>query len=130
MADDVDLVTLMDLCNAVREQIPYGNELEHSCDVFVTEACRCWPADHMEKIADNLGSSRAADKLLDALGVTVAKVRENVESRWNVDLSHDSTLGLVLRACVVGVANIWFESSDARDSIRSAIVVARRPRAA
>ena len=129
MGDALDTLTLRELCDAVREQIgPKAAELEHTCDIIVKEVCRCWPEKVMADIASKLNSTRAADQVLDAIAVTTAKVRENIEARWGCKPSHKAALDLVLRACVVEFANIWFSSSEARIGMRAVIALVRAPK--
>ncbi len=132
MGDALDTLTLRELCDAVREQIgPRAAELEHTCDVIVTEICRCWPERTMAEIAGKLSCARAADDVLDAIAVTTAKVRETIEARWGCKPSHKAALDLVLRACVVEFANLWFSCPEARIGIRAVIAIVRHnPRAA
>lgn len=132
MGDALETLTLRELCDAVREQIgPRGDQLEHTCDILVTEVCRCWPERTMASIAARKHTAGAADEVLDAIAVTIAKVRENIEARWGCKPSHQAALDLVLRGCVVEFANIWFTTAEARIAIRAVIAVVRhKPRAA
>lgn len=132
VGDALDTLTLRELCDAVREQIgPRAAELEHTCDVIVTEICRCWPERTMADIAARMTTARAADDVLDAIAVTTAKVRENIEARWGCKPSHKAALALVLRACVAEFGNLWFSSPEARIGIRAVIAIVRHnPRSA
>jgi hypothetical protein len=126
VGDALDTLTLREVCDAVREQIgPRAELLEHTCDVIVTEVCRCWPERTMADIAAKLGCPKAADQVLDAIAVTTAKVRENIEARWGCKPSHKAALDLVLRACVVEFANLWFSCPEARIGMRAVIAVVR-----
>lgn len=130
MGDALDTLTLRELCDAVREQIgPQAEQLEHTCDVIVTEVCRCWPEATMAEIAKKLGSHKAADDVLDAISVTTAKVRENIEARWGCKPSHKAALDLILRACVIEYANLWFSGPEARIGMRAVIALVRAKRA-
>ncbi len=132
MGDALDTLTLRELCDAVREQIgPHAAELEHTCDVIVTEVCRCWPERTMADIAARKDTASAADDVLDAIAVTTAKVRENIEARWGCKPSHKAALDLVLRACVAEFGYFWFSSAETRIAIRAVIAVVRHnPRVA
>lgn len=131
MGDALDTLTLRELADRVREQIgPPAEQLEHTCDVIVHEVCRCWPERTMADIAGKLGCSKAADDVLDAIAVTTAKVRENIEARWGCKPSHKAALDLILRACVVEFANVWFSCPEARIGIRAVIALVRQGKAA
>ena len=130
MGDALDTLTLRELCDVVREQIgPQAEQLEHTCDVIITEVCQCWPEMTMAEIARKLSSPKAADDVLDAISVTTAKVRENIEARWGCKPSHRAALDLVLRACVVEFANLWFSCPEARIGIRTVIALVRAKQA-
>lgn len=106
--DSQRLRTLADL---IRSTIgPAGVTLSHTCDVLIEEICRCWPDKTMESIAANPTSQENCDAVLAAIDVISAKVRENIEARWGCRPSHRAALDLVLRACVIQFAKIWFES--------------------
>lgn len=129
MGDALDTLTLRELCDAVREQIgPRAEQLEHTCDIIVTEVCRCWPERTFADLAKNLACERAGDRVLDAIAVTTAKVRENIEARWGCKPSHKAALDLILRACVVEFANLWFSSPEARIGMRAVIALVRQPK--
>lgn len=122
MGDALDTLTLRELCDAVREQIgPKGKTLSHTVDVIVTETCRWWPEKAMGDIARKQKKPKAAEAALNAITVTTAKVREQIEARWGCQPSDQAALDLVLRGCVVEVANIWFACPDARRGIRGVI---------
>ena len=130
MGDALDTLTLREIADLIREAIgPPAEQLEHTCDVIVMEICRCWPEKTMADIAQRLGCSHAADQVLDAIAVTTAKVRENIEARWGCKPSHRAALDLILRACVVEFANLWFSSAEARIGIRAVIALVRQRKA-
>lgn len=130
MGDALDTLTLRELADRVRHQIgPRAEQLEHTCDVLVVEVCRCWPERTMADIAQRLNSSEAADDVLDAIAVTTAKVRENIEARWGCKPSHKAALDLILQACVVEFANLWFSSPEARIGIRAVLSLVRQGQA-
>lgn len=130
VGDALDTLTLRELADLIREAIgPRAEHLEHTCDVLVLEVCRCWPEKTMAGIATNLHSSRAADELLDAIAVTTAKVRENIEARWGCKPSHKAALDLILKACVVEFGNLWFSSPGARIGMRAVITLVRAGKA-
>lgn len=132
VGDALDTLTLRELCDAVRTQIgPRAEQLEHTCDVIVTEICRVWPERTMADIASRMTTPKAADEVLDAISVTTAKTRENIEARWGCKPSHKAALDLVLRACVAEFGNLWFSSPEARIAMRAVIALVRHtPRAA
>lgn len=130
MGDALVTLTLRELADLVRSSIgEKGEPLSHTCDVIVMEICRCWPEVVMAEIATKLGCSQAADKVLDAISVTTAKVRENIEARWGCKPSHQAALDLVLRACVVEFANLWFSCAEARIGMRAVIALVRERKA-
>lgn len=130
MGDALDTLTLREIADLIRGAIgPPAEQLEHTCDVIVMEICRCWPEKTMAEIAGKLGCSKAADDVLDAIAVTTAKVRENIEARWGCKPSHRAALDLILRACVVEFANLWFSSAEARIGIRAVIALVRQRKA-
>lgn len=129
MGDALDTLTHEGLRYAIREAIgPPGKVLEHTCDVIVDEICRVWPERTMADIARRKSTSQAADDVLDAIAVTVAKTRENIEARWGCKPSHRAALQLVLRACVTEFANLWFGSAEARIAMRAVISQVRLAR--
>lgn len=126
MGDALDTLTLRELADIIRESIgPKAEALEHTCDVLVTEVCRCWPEKVMADIASKANTSKAADDVLDAIAVTTAKVRENIEARWGCKPSHKAALDLVLRGCVAEFGNLWFSCPEARIAMRSIIGLVR-----
>jgi hypothetical protein len=83
VGDALDTLTLRGLSRRSTQQVgPPAAELEHTCDVIVAEICRVWPERTMADIAARKGTSKAADEAVDAVKVTVAKTRENIEARW------------------------------------------------
>lgn len=130
MGDALDTLTLRELADLIREAIgPRAEQLEHTCDVIVHEVCRCWPERAMADIAQRLRCPDAADQVLDAIAVTTAKVRENIEARWGCKPSHKAALDLILRACVVEFGNLWFSCPEARIGMRALITLVRNGKA-
>ena len=119
MGDALDTLTHQELLDAVREAIgPPAEQLAHTCDVIVDEVCRQWPERTMAKLARKLDSEEAGGKVLDAVAVITARVREQIEARWGCQPSHEAALDLVLRACVIEFANLWFSCVEARIAMR------------
>lgn len=132
MGDALDTpLTLDGLRALVREFIgPPGEALEHTCDVIVEEICRQWPERTMADYARKLDSNAVGAKVLDAIAVITARVREQIEARWGIKPSHTAALDLVLRGCVIEFANLWFASPENRIAMRSIIAVVRHARRA
>lgn len=130
MGDALDTLTLREIADIIRDQIgPKAEKLEHTCDVLVMEVCRCWPERAMADIAARMTQPKAADDVLNAIAVTTAKVRENIESRWGCKPSHKAALDLILRACVVEFANLWFAAPEVRIRMRAIIMLVREGKA-
>lgn len=131
MGDALDTLTLEGLRALVREFIgPPGEALEHTCDVIVEEICRQWPERTMADYARKLDSNAVGAKVLDAIAVITARVREQIEARWGIKPSHTAALDLVLRGCVIEFANLWFASAENRIAMRAIIAVVRHARRA
>ena len=132
MGDALDTpLTLDGLRALVREFIgPPGEALEHTCDVIVEEICRQWPERTMADYARKLDSNAVGAKVLDAIAVITARVREQIEARWGIKPSHTAALDLVLRGCVIEFANLWFASPENRIAMRSIIAVVRHAKRA
>jgi hypothetical protein len=127
VGDTLDTLTLDGLRATVRAFIgPPGEALEHTCDVIVEEVCRQWPEKTMADYAAKLDA--VGDKVLDAIAVITARVREQIEARWGVKPSHTAALDLVLRGCVIEFCNLWFASAENRIAMRAIIAVVRHAR--
>lgn len=129
MGDALETLTHEGLRYAIREAVgPPGEVLEHTCDVIVDEICRQWPERTMADIARRLTSHTAGDQALDAIAVIIARVREQIESRWKCRASEQAALQLVLRCCVIEFANLWFSGPEARIAMRAVISQVRLSR--
>jgi len=129
VGDALDTLTLEGLRANVRETIGTpGDVLAHTCDVIVEEICRQWPERTMADYARKLDTESTGAKVFDAIAVITARVREQIEARWGCRPSHKAALDLVLRACVIEVANLWFASPENRIAIRGIIAVVRQSR--
>jgi len=131
VGDALDTLTHEGLRYAIRAAIgPPAAVLEHTCDVIVDEVCRQWPERTMADLARKLDSESAGGKVLDALAVITARVREQIEARWHCRASEQAALDLILQGCVVEFANLWFSGPEARIGMRAVIGAVRRmPRA-
>jgi hypothetical protein len=131
VGDALDTLTLLDLCETIREAIGEpALTLAHTCDVLVEETCRQWPERTMAKYASKLDSEANGVGVLDAIPVITARVGEQIEARWGLVPSHAAAIHLLARAVVIEFANLWFSSIEVRIDIRSIIAVVRHtPRA-
>ena len=131
MGDALDTLTHEGLRYAIRSTIcPPGDVLEHTCDVIVDEICRQWPERTMANYARSLASEATGMKVLDAIAVITARVREQIEARWRCRASEQAALDLMLRAAVIEFANLWFSGPEPRIAMRVVIGAVRRmPRA-
>lgn len=126
MGDAPDSQRLRTLADLIRSTIgPAGVTLSHTCDVLILEICRCWPDKAMHNIAADPTSEENCTAVLAAIDVISAKVRENIEARWGCRPSHRAALDLVLRACVIKFAQLWF-SSPADRAVMHRLVLAVR----
>lgn len=76
-----------------------------------------WPERHMADLARRAQAAGAGREALDAIGVISAKVREVLELRCETDEAAEA-VNLIVLACVVEVANLWFTSTEHRIGIR------------
>ena len=76
-----------------------------------------WPERHMADLARRAEAAGAGREALDAIGVISAKVREVLELRCETDEAAEA-VNLIVLACVVEVANLWFASTEHRIGIR------------
>lgn len=131
MGDALDTLTHEGLRYLIRSAIgPPGERLEHTCDVIVDEICRQWPERTMADLARKMDSETAGTKVLEALTVIRARVREQIEARWSCRASEQAALDLVLQGCVAEFATLWFGSPTARIRMRAVCGSVRRsPRA-
>lgn len=131
MGDTLDTLTQEGLRWTIREAVgPPGDILEHTCDVIVDEVCRQWPERTMADLARKLDSETTAGKMLDAIAVITARVREQIEARWHCRASEQAALELVLKCIVVEFTNLWISSPEARIGMRAVMGQVRRmPRA-
>lgn len=131
MGDALDTLTHEGLRYAIRSAIgPPGATLEHTCDVIVDEVCRQWPERTMADLARKMDSQTAGTKVIEAVCVITARVREQIEARWKCRASEQAALDLVLKACVAEFAYLWFSGPEARIGMRVVIGAVRRmPRA-
>jgi hypothetical protein len=127
VGDALDMLTLGDVRAAIRGAIGYpAQQLGHTCDVIVDEVCRQWPERHMANLARKLDCDSAGGQVFDAIAVITAKVREQIEARWDCKHSEQAALDLVLRAIVVEFANLWFFDAAARIGLRKIIFTVRQ----
>jgi len=128
MTDAVD-VQCEQLRQAVRDRIGKPAEtFSNTVDVMVDEACRFWPEKEFVRIAlaVEANESHGMD-VLDAIGVLVAKCRENLEARWGMKPSHCQAISLLMESVVVELANVWFSNAEARIAMREVIERLRNP---
>jgi len=100
---------------------PQAVELEHCCDVFVSQVCRYWPERHMADLARQMKHAGSGAGALDALAVVTAKCREDLEARWKLTGNNSAALDLLLQAIVIEFANLWFSSPEMRIALRAVI---------
>lgn len=74
-----------------------------------------WPERHMADLARR--SDTAGGETLNAIGVISAKVREVLELGC-VTEEQSEAVNLIVLACVVEVANVWFSSIEHRIGMR------------
>jgi hypothetical protein len=106
----------------IRSRIgPQAVELEHCCDVFVSQVCRYWPERHMADLARQMTHAGSGAGALDALAVVTAKCREDLEARWRLTGNNSAALDLLLQAIVIEFANLWFSTPEMRIALRAVI---------
>jgi len=126
VGDALDTLTLPEMFSHVREAIgPPATTLSHTADILIEETCRVWPERTMADLARRLDSEEAGGKVLDAISVITAAVRERVEARYGCDASDKAAIDLLLRAVVIEVANLWFTGVEARIAMRRIMFVIR-----
>ena len=115
--------SLAGLRRIIRTRLDVHATQAAAIDEFVSAACRCWPQQHMTKLARRQPESQ--HHAVDAVKVIVAKVREDVEAMWGNPPPLVDAFDKLGMAAVVELANLWFESSTNRDAIRRACREAR-----
>jgi hypothetical protein len=119
VGDALDTLTLRSLRDSIREAIgPPATTLAEVCDVILDEVCRQWPERAMADIARKQDSDAAGGQAFDAIAVITARVREQMEARYGCHPNHKEALDLILRACVIEFANLWFTNAEARIAMR------------
>jgi len=119
---------LAELQAAIRERIgDPARAMEHTTDVLVQETARYWPVRHMVEIARQPNTSHAGEAALGAVAVITAKIRENVEARWNETHEAGGALDLLCRAVVIEFANLWFGDPATRIALCKIIGAVRVP---
>jgi hypothetical protein len=86
-----------------------------------------WPERHMADLARR--ADTAGRESLDAVGVIGAKVREVLELGCATQ-EQSQAVNLLVLACVVEVANVWFRSIEHRIGLRRLCFQLREGRAA
>lgn len=86
-----------------------------------------WPERHMADLARR--SEHAGREALDAIGVIGAKVREVLEVGC-ATAEQSEAVNLIVLACVVEIANLWFRSVEHRIGMRRLAFQLRQGRAA
>jgi len=117
------------LRQAIRDRIGQAAEtFPHTVDVMVDEACKFWPEQEFVRIAAAVEANQSHGMdVLDAIGVLVAKCRENLEARWGMQPSHCQAISLLMESVVVELANVWFSNAEARIAMREVIERLRNP---
>lgn len=121
-------VLLAELQHAIRERIgEHGHAMSHTVDVLVQETARVWPVRHMVEVARHPNTSQAGESALAAVAVVTAKIRENVEARWQQTHDAGSAFDLMARAVVIEFANLWFSDPATRIALCKIIGAVRAP---
>lgn len=104
-----------------------GGMAEATAEVVDT-ALRWWPERTMARYAAK--GDAEGPKVLQAIDVIWAKVREDLEFRWGTSANTMAALDLLVQPVVVELANIWFSSIEERIDFRRCIWEARHLRRA
>lgn len=88
-----------------------------------------WPERHMADLARRKDSAGAGQDALGAIGVIGAKVRELLEVGCATP-EQSEAVNLIVLACVVEIANLWFSSVEHRIGLRRLAFQLRQQRAA
>lgn len=107
----------------------YALQLPDEVAAIVDTALLYWPERHMADLARRAESAGAGQDALGAIGVIGAKVREVLEVGC-ATAEQSETVNLIVLACVVEIANLWFSSTEHRIGLRRLIFQARTGRAA
>jgi hypothetical protein len=119
---------LAELQAAIRDRIgDPARAMEHTTDVLVQETARCWPVRHMVEIARQPNTSQAGEAALLGVAVVTAKIRENIEARWNKTHEAGGAFDLIARAVVIEFANLWFGDPATRIALCKIIGAVRAP---
>lgn len=119
MGDALDTLTLPEMYAHIREAVgPPATTLVHTADILIEETCRAWPERTMATLARRLTSQEAGGKVLEAIAVITAAVRERVELRYGCAVSDRAAIDLLLRAVVIEMANLWFSAVETRIAMR------------
>lgn len=94
----------------------------------VDTALRFWPERTMAKYAAK--GEAEGPRVLQAIPVIWAKVREDLEARWGTSQNTMAALDLLVQPVVIELANIWFASVEERIDFRRCIWEARHLRRA
>jgi hypothetical protein len=105
----------------------YALQLPDEVAAIVDATLVHWPERHMAELARRQGT--AGREALDAIGVISAKVREVLEVGCATE-EQAETVNLIVLACVLEVANLWFATVEHRIGIRRLAFQVRQGRAA
>ncbi|NQW46629.1 MAG: hypothetical protein HQ464_02555 [Planctomycetes bacterium] len=122
---DAPALSLPDLHVQIRRRIKGRAELlPDACAVIVDTVCFYWPQKYMASVARR--SAEETPELLDALDVVSAKAREDLEARYGMATNTIEVLDNLVRPVVNEIANVWFDSIEARVDLRLCMWQIRR----
>lgn len=105
----------------------YALQLPEEVASIVNTALVYWPERHMADLARR--SDTAGQEALSAIGVIGSKVREVLEVGCATE-EQAETINLIVLACVVEMATLWFSTVEHRIGIRRLAFQVRQGRAA
>lgn len=110
-----------------RLAVKAGGMADATAEVVDT-TLRFWPERTMARYASR--GEAEGPKVLQAIAVIWAKVREDLEARWGTSANTMAALDLLVQPVVIELAHIWFNSIEERIDFRRCIWEARHLRRA
>ena len=120
---------LVDLHKTINRRLAVkaGGMADATAEVVDT-TLRFWPERTMARYASR--GEAEGPKVLQAIAVIWAKVREDLEARWGTSPNTMAALDLLVQPVVIELAHIWFNSIEERIDFRRCIWEARHLRRA